>query len=121
MELKRTPQKNRVRKISLSAVAPVLQFVLKDKGVFYQLEMQVWIINRLLEKPDTGTTFFIGNNQTLYMLSSIRDAAIAEWIHRSGGWITIFKEHFVQFEQEILLPLQQCYPVEHKGTTRHKK
>jgi hypothetical protein len=114
-ELKGTPQKRRIRKITLSSDLPELRFILKDMGVFYQLEMQVWVNDNLLLDPDVGTTLFIRDSQKLYMLSSIRDAAIAEWIDRSGGWITIFKEHFNKFGQEILTPLRQHYPIEKTG------
>lgn len=120
-ELKGTPQKRRIRKITLSSDFPELRFILKDMGVFYQLEMQVWVNNNLLLEPDIGTTLFIRDNQTQYILSSIRDAAIAEWIDRSGGWITIFKEHFNKFEQEILTPLRQYYPIEKTGTREKNK
>ncbi|MCW3090488.1 MAG: hypothetical protein JWP81_1557 [Ferruginibacter sp.] len=111
-ELKDRPAKKRIQKITLSELLPALRFMLADKGAFYQLQLQVWLNGKLLTGYDAGIAFFIRHQETFYMLSSLRDAAIAEWIHRSGGWITIFKEHFSQFEQEVLMPLRESYTIE---------
>lgn len=119
-ELKKRPARNRIQRIVLSPDLPILKFQLSDKGAIYQLEMQVSVKGKLLSAYDPGTTLFIQHQQTFYLLGSLRDAAIAEWMHRSGGLITVFKEHFAQFEQDILTPLQTHYTV-HSITPRKKK
>jgi len=110
-ELKGKPQRRRIKQISFSIQSPELRFVLKDRRHFYLLQMQVWVNNKLLPHCDTGATLFINHRQVFYLLGSLRDAAIAQWIHLSGECITIFKEHFAKFEKEILMPLRQCYSV----------
>jgi len=110
-ELKGKPQRRRIKRIGFSIQSPELRFILKDRRHFYVLQMQVWINNKLLPHCDTGATLFINHRQVFYLLGSLRDAAIAQWIHLSGECITIFKEHFAKFENEILIPLRQCYSV----------
>ncbi len=111
-ELKNRPARGRIKNITLSESLPSIRFVLADKGAFYQLQMQVWVNGKELSGYDAGTTLFIQHQQILYLLPSLKDAAIAEWIHRSGGWITVFKEHFSQFDQEVLKPLRENYKIE---------
>lgn len=118
-ELKKRPAKNRIQRIVLSLDSPTLKFQLSDKGAIYQLEMQVSVNGKLLSGYDPGTTLFIQHQKTFYLLGSLRDAAVAEWMHRSGGLITVFKEHFAQFEQGILTPLQTHYTV-HAITPRKR-
>lgn len=120
-ELKKRPKKTRIQKIKLSALVPVLKFVLLDKGAYYQLHMQVWIQGKEIKSCSTAITFFIQVKENFYVFSSLRDAAIAECIRESGGCITVFKEHFAAFEQEILQPLQQKYPVEIVLSKRRNK
>ncbi|WP_291912712.1 hypothetical protein [Chitinophaga sp. CB10] len=110
-ELKEKPQRARIERVQLSKDRPRLHFQLLDKGAFYQLYMKVAVRDRNIHKCDTETTFFISEGTKLYLLPSLRDAGIAEWIRKSGGHITVFKEHFGDFEQEYLDQLRECYPV----------
>ncbi len=55
------------------------------------------------------------------MLASLRDAALAEWIYQSGGWITVFKEHYAGFESDVIIPLRKDYTVEITATKNSKK
>ena len=110
-ELKRKLQKHKTKQIGFSIQVPELRFVLKDKPHFYLLQMQVWINNKRVSGCDTRATFFINHQKFFYLLGSIRDAAIAQWMHLSGECIAIFKEHFAKFENEILTPLRRCYSV----------
>lgn len=120
-ELKNRPAKKRIKRITLSELLPSLRFTLTDKGAFYQFQMQVWVNGKELSKYDAGVTLFILQQQTLYMLPSLRDAAISEWLHRSGGWITVFKEHFTQFEENVLTPLRESYTIDLLPLKRERK
>jgi len=101
----------RISPVQLSGEPATLRFVLTEKAVFYTLELQIWIHNDLLEGYDAEVPFFILYGRTLYLLESFRDAVIAEWMYRSGGRITIFKEHFGEFEKDWLILLRANYPV----------
>lgn len=120
-ELKGRPARGRIKKIALSDSSPSIRFVLADKGAFYQFQMQVWVNGKELSGYDSGITLFIQHKQILYLLPSLRDAAIAEWIHRSGGWITVFKEHFSKFEETILTPLRESYTIDFLLFKRKRK
>jgi hypothetical protein len=100
---------------------PSLRFTLTDKGAFYQFQMQVWVNGKELSEYDAGVTLFILQQQTLYMLPSLRDAAISEWLHVSGGWITVFKEHFTQFDENVLTPLRESYTIDLLPLKRERK
>lgn len=111
-ELKKDrPAKGRTRQIQIASETPELHFLLIDCGAFYQLTMQVLVKGEPLTDYEADTTFFISQGLTIYLLPSLRDAAIAQWMDCSGGMMTVFKEHFSQFEQAILRPISQHYKV----------
>ncbi|MCA6439659.1 MAG: hypothetical protein IM598_15825 [Chitinophagaceae bacterium] len=119
-ELKKDrPAKGRTRQIQIASETPELRFVLTDCGAFYQLAMDVLVKGEPLTDYEADTTFFVSQGLTIYLLSSLRDAAIAQWMEHSGGILTVFKEHFSQFVQDILNPIRQCYAV--KMVNRHSK
>ncbi|GEP97764.1 hypothetical protein [Chitinophaga cymbidii] len=110
-ELKEKPSRGRIERISLLKDTPRLHFQLLDKGAFYQLQMKVTIRDKKVNKYNAETTFFIGEDKKLYLLASLKDAGVVQWMQKSGGYITIFKEHFSAFEQEYLNSLRECYSV----------
>lgn len=110
-DLKGKPRMGRISPAQLSSEPPTLKFVLTEKAVIYTLELQIWIHNDLLEGYNAEAPFFILYGRTLYLLESFRDAVITEWICRSGGRITIFKEHYGEFEKDWLTLLRSNYPV----------
>jgi hypothetical protein len=73
--------------------------------------MEVVLNEKALKNYDPITTFFIQHEQNIYMLPSIRDAGISEWMKKSGERITIFKHYFPQFENNFLKQLRKYYPV----------
>ncbi|HEY6082979.1 MAG TPA: hypothetical protein VIU45_05940 [Chitinophagaceae bacterium] len=110
-ELRGKPRKRGAWKIKISHNKPGLRFRLTDKGPFYLLEIEVWLEGARLNGYEFTTGFFIEKFQDMYLFSSLRDAAVAEWMEKHGGRITIFKEHFSAFEQDFLQPLREYYPV----------
>ncbi|GAA0526700.1 hypothetical protein [Chitinophaga japonensis] len=110
-ELKGKPQRARIERITLVKDRPHLHFQLLDKGPLYQLQMKVAIRDRNIYKYNTETTFFVEEDKKFYLLASLRDGGIAEWMRRAGCHITVFKEHFWDFEQECLDQLRECYAV----------
>lgn len=110
-QLKGKPSLSRMEKINIKKTLPAIQFKLTDKGAFHQLEMNLVVNGKTINNYKTMDTFFIGEGNNAYLLSSIRDAAIAEWMERSGKRITVFKEHFAQFKNSFLQPLEKYYLV----------
>jgi hypothetical protein len=111
-ELLGRPRKQHCVPVLLSDVIPQLSFELADKGDHYRFSLLIHAEDELLKGANTQIPFFIFVDQEcLLRVGSLRDACILEWFDRSGGWISVFKEHFEQFEKEILLPLKACYPV----------
>lgn len=74
--------------------------------------MKGFLNRKAIKDFELITAFFIQQQENLYMLSSQRDAAISEWMRKSGERITIFKQHFADFENNILKLLRKYYTVE---------
>lgn len=114
-QLKGKPRLAWMQKININKTIPVIEFKLTDKGAFYQLEMIPVIDGKAIAKYEMLDTFFIKDGKNVYLLSSIRDAAIAEWMEKSRKRITIFKEHFAQFKISFLMPIERHYLVKEKS------
>jgi len=108
--LKEKPARRTVWPVQLSPDKPEIQFILNDKGLFYQLEMQVMVKGKQIELMESPT-MMIRTEQYLYLLHNLQDAVIAEWMIKAGNCITVFKTHLEAFEKDILNPLREYYPV----------
>jgi len=111
-KLKKNPEKSNVNRVELFPATPCIYFTLLDKGEFFRLTIQVSIKGDVLEKFGADHIFFIRAEEKLYLLASLRDAFVVDWMGKIGNCITIFKEYFPAFEQELLNPLRENYPVE---------
>jgi hypothetical protein len=89
----------------------VVAFSLTDKGVYHQFRPEVLINGESIVEYEADTSFFISHKGRLYLLGSLRDAAILQWMDQLDGVITVFKEHFAAFEQTILTLIRQHYQV----------
>lgn len=108
---KNKPSKNSAARIAVSTDVPVVTFSLTDKDVYYQFRPEIWINGEAIEEYEADTSFFVSHRNTLYLLGSLRDAAILQWMDQLDGVITVFKEHFAAFEQTILAPVREHYTV----------
>src|SRR5690606_24839561 len=103
--LKGKPDKSGMIRSRLSKERPVLQFMLRDKGDYYSF-LPVLVIRGVKHFTfDTKVRFFAIIEKEHYLLSSLRDAALVEWMDNLRGKINVFKEYFQEFEQNILTPL----------------
>ncbi len=107
--LNKKPNRNYTTPLTLSSIRPKLSFTIKDDGACYSLRLQLSIGDTILVNPKTGISFMIVDESALYLLASLQDAAVVEWMHNCGGCLTIFKEHTNTFLKEILRPLRCCY------------
>ncbi|MEX6689202.1 hypothetical protein QTN47_16960 [Danxiaibacter flavus] len=101
-ELKYKPCRQWLSRVELSAVTPQLRFRLWDRGDLFQLCMQVALKGNVINDYSIDNPFFIRTNNTMYLLQSIKDVAITEWMHNNNNCITIFKHHFETFRHEFL-------------------
>ena len=111
-EIKQRPYKQKAWKITLSDRCPSLKFVLIEKNIFYEFHMQVWLEKEKIDEPQAITPYFILHEDTLYRIPELRDSLVIDWFTDTGGWITVFKEHYDQFAEEIVIPLLGKYPVD---------
>jgi hypothetical protein len=105
------PSKQRVKRIKVSVESPIISFTLIDYGVFYQFALRVMVGGSEIKEFESDTTYFIADEENLYLLQNLRDAAIVQWMNQLEGVITVFKEHFSRFETEVLIPIRSCYEV----------
>lgn len=110
--LKGRPSKSYIEDIRICQEKPSIKFQLIDKGPFYQLEMKVLLNRKAIKNCEPITAFFIQQEENIYILSSQRDAAMSEWMRNQGERITIFKQHFNEFENTFLKLLHKYYSVE---------
>lgn len=108
---KEKPSRQRASRIVVSTDVPVVTFSLTDKGVYFQFRPEIWINGEPVQEFEADTSFFVSHKHTLYLIGSLRDAALLQWLDQLDGVITIFKEHYAAFEQTILAPIRQHYPV----------
>ena len=116
-ELKHKPEKRKLERVEISPATPSIRFLLLDRGDIFQLHIRVFIKEQVLESYCADHLFFIKSGEQIHLLSSLKDAAVIEWMDSCNNCITVFKEHFVEFEQEILVPLRENYPVKMVNST----
>jgi hypothetical protein len=109
--LKEKPTKHNAWRINPMAEKTFLRFLMKEKATFYELHLKIIVNDIPLKKFKIVSDFLIKADKDMYLLSCLRDAGIVEWMQTERGHVTIFKEHFRQFEQECLNPLREHYPV----------
>jgi hypothetical protein len=111
-ELKRRPSRQQVDRIEIKPEKPVFQFQLLDREQVFQLQLKLIVKNRSLENPMLDHMFFVREQENIYLLNSLKDAGLTEWFNKTNNCITVFKEHFDEFEKQILNPLRENYLIE---------
>ena len=107
--LNKKPRKGDVEAVHISIHNPVIEFELIERKEFYQLHIKISANGKPVSKYETYPRFFIIANNQLYVYSFLRDAAIAELMNAVKGFITIFKENYDEFEQQVLFRLSDAY------------
>jgi hypothetical protein len=109
--LKGKPSKSYMHRIVIEKERPKLFFHLADKGNFYQLCLKVDVDGKSISQFNSDFWFFIEYKECYYLLASLRDVGILEWMRGRDNRISILKEHFEEFEEVYLHLLQDHYPV----------
>jgi hypothetical protein len=111
-ELKTKPPKSRTEPVTVSAFQPRLSFRMTGKEDFFQLDMVGKLAHKTISRYELPMLFLMQDDENnLYLLPSAIDAYIAEWMRKAGNRITVFKEHFKDFETGFLAHLQVHYEV----------
>ncbi|HEV7330110.1 MAG TPA: hypothetical protein VGN63_03645 [Flavisolibacter sp.] len=109
-ELKAKPEKKSVKKVQPCPGHPFIAFVLRKQDGFYQLTQTAKTCQgRPIPHFDAGLPFFLFEKDSIYLLSSLKDAVIANRMHRSGNKMTIFMEQYPAFREEVLQELEKHY------------
>lgn len=109
-ELKKKPEKSKLIRVEVSPIIPQLSFHSVDRGDITQLSLKASVKGEIKNNLFKRHLFFIRESRTLYLLSSLRDASMMEWL-QDDDQITVFREHLTMFEEDFLKPLLTYYPV----------
>jgi hypothetical protein len=109
--MRRTPGRRYLQQITISAERPQLQFVLKDKGNYYQLSIQFLIRGLPIKSPVEDALFFVCDGTQYHLLACLRDAAMAQWMSDFDNLISVLKPGFPAFEKEVLQRIEAMYNV----------
>jgi hypothetical protein len=111
-DLKKKPYKNLTQQVSVSTYQPQLSFLLRDRGDFFQLEMNLGLGYKTIRHCVPLMLFLMQDDKNnLYQFASLTDAFMVEWFHKTGNRVTIFKEHFKDFEKNFLSQLAAHYEI----------
>lgn len=106
-DLTARPVKTYLTRCVFSKDRPVLRFVVLDRGDFYLFYPELVIRGQSYRQFNTEYCLIICIDNKAYLPSSLKDAVLLERMEP----MTVFKEHFQDFVQTILDPLQSEYPV----------
>ena len=109
--IKSAPGRKYLQQITISTERPQLQFVLKDKGNYFQLSLQYLVRDVPIKSPLEDALFFVCTATQYHLLASLRDAAMAQWMSSFNNLISVLKPGFPAFEKEVLQRIETIYPV----------
>ena len=120
-ELKKKPSVKRTNKVLVSLYRPRLSFLLTEKKIFFRLQMKIHLPAKIIHHYAPLMLFLLQDDgDNLYLFGSVTDAYLAEWFHKAGNRLTIFKEHFRDFEKNFLSPLALHYEIKRVMLNRKK-
>lgn len=105
------PKKQSIHPVSIGLTSPVIGFCLADCGCFFQLRLEIYVDEIQITEFDNSIPFLILSDKRIYLYKSLKDATVAQWMHHFEGKITVFKEHFSAFKEEILNLIREHYPI----------
>lgn len=109
------PQKNKVVRVIPGLYRPELCFRLENRGAFHVFYPVLHINGECISEFDSTIGCFIRRDEYLYLVSSVRDAVLLEWMNELGGKLTIFTEQMPDFEERVLRALRPFYSIEQTG------
>jgi hypothetical protein len=113
--LKQRPRKLDMLSCKLHKERPQIKLKISRYVDLCKLTLEVTIDNKVVhyENEDLSFLLWIQNKgRHIYLLSSVKDAVMLEWIEKEGNSITVFKPHYSIFRDGLLKQLSEYYPVE---------
>jgi len=95
--MRRAPGRKYLERITISTERPQLQFILKDKGNFYELSLQYLLRGTPIKSPLQDAMLFIYNGTQYHLLASLRDTAMMHWMNSYDNRISVLKRSFSLF------------------------
>lgn len=106
-DLKRKPVKNRMLRYRMQPDRPVLQFVLKDQGAYYTFYPELVVKGERLQHFSKEDPLLVMAQNNVYLLASLKDAMLVALLEK----MTVFKEHYPEFEKDMIIPLRKDYRI----------
>ena len=104
-------QKKEIKSCRFSTLRPELYFVLKEQKDHYYLSTAL-ALNGAAFPLDRKTQLFAMDMVGCFYLMNTADADdLLNWIYTSNNRLTVLKEHFTLFEDNLLRQLSERYPV----------
>jgi len=113
--LKQRPRKLDMLSCNLHKERPQIKLKLNRYEDLCKLSVTVTINNKPVHYKSDGLSFLFWVQNTehhFYLLSSIKDAVVLEWVGDEGNPITVFKPHYTIFRDGLLKQLSEYYPIE---------
>jgi len=110
--LREKPTKLFMQGCRYSLERPFLSFLLTFRKDRFNLSAEV-IIGSSIITVEHKPHFFIFDEKTghCYMMNSIQDDSLLNWMLDNKNKVTILKEDFVEFNEDYLTNLAECYPL----------
>jgi hypothetical protein len=112
--MRSTPGRKYLERITLSTERPQLQFILKNKGKYFQLSLQYLVRGVPIKNPLEDALFFVCEGTQFHLLASLQDTAMVQWMSGFDHLISVMKPGFPAFEREILERIEAVYTVVRK-------
>lgn len=109
--LKQRPRKQYMDPCIIFKERPQLKLQLTIEKERYKLKIIVCVHGKPVTYKDEES-FLLRVRQDIYLLSSLKDAMLLEWIHDCGNSITVFNPHHSIFINNFLKQLCEYYPLE---------
>lgn len=108
--------------IRFDSNCPVLSFLLSDMGPHYSLELIIKVHQKKIDFIQTKIPYFVTDfdERVYYLLSSMQDERLVNWICDNGNRLTILKPYFHDFYERFLKVLLQSYAVNYHSKKTKK-
>ncbi|OCX54194.1 hypothetical protein BEL04_08000 [Mucilaginibacter sp. PPCGB 2223] len=107
------PKKADMHKCKLSRDKICISFLLRERKEDYTLLPTIKVNNERLTDFDKISLFVIDKNSySFYLVNSVQDEVLLNWLKLFGYKLTILKDHINDFKERFLNQISECYDVQ---------